>query len=120
MQEKEEWKDVPGYEGRYQVSIFGQVKSYDMMVKSVYGSSRKMKGRIRKQHVANSGYKFVMLYKDTKPSTQYLHRLVALTFIPKVNGKEYVNHKDGNKLNNHVDNLEWCDCFENMRHAVES
>ena len=65
-------------------------------------------------------YKSVRLRKDNKPKTHHLHRLLANAFIPKIDGKRYVNHKDGNKLNNELSNLEWCTHQENMKHAYDN
>lgn len=65
-------------------------------------------------------YLKVQLWKDKNPKTYSVHRLVALAFIPPVEGKELVNHKDGNATNNNVDNLEWCTHEENMAHCWEN
>ncbi len=100
---KEIWKDIKGYEGLYLVSSLGNVKSIKRDV-------------ILKPQIGTWGYRHVRLSK-TNGKTIKTHRLVAETFIPMVNGKNQVNHKDGNKLNNNVKNLEWCDCQENTVHA---
>lgn len=70
--------------------------------------------------LSNAGYLQVALWKNNKGSTRHVHRLVALHFLPKVDGKEFVNHIDGNKLNNHFSNLEWVTKSENSIHAIET
>lgn len=91
---EELWKDIPGYEGLYQVSNLGRVKS--------------PKG-IKTQSDNGRGYQKVQLYKNNKCKNEYVHRLVALAFVPNPNGLPQVNHKDEDKANNFADNLEWCD-----------
>lgn len=102
---KEIWCDVYGYEGLYQVSNLGNVKS---LLNNIY-----LKG-----HVSNCGYCDVQLYKDKKVRVFKVHRLVALHFIPNPGFKQQVNHIDGNKLNNNVTNLEWVTAKENTEHAI--
>lgn len=79
-------------------------------------------GIIRKQLINSSGYcqVSVTLGANTKKKTIRVHKAVAESFLPTIKGKDVVNHKDGNKLNNHVNNLEWCTQSENMHHAVEN
>jgi hypothetical protein len=107
------WKDVVGYEGYYQVSETGLVISLDR-----YDSlGRFRKGVIKSQIVQNSGYLIVNFRLKGKQKNFLIHRLVAEAFISNPETKKYVNHKDGDKLNNHVDNLEWVTASENMKHA---
>ena len=73
-----------------------------------------------KQKIQNSGYLYVTLCINNKAKNMLVHRLVALTFIPNPEKYEFVNHKDGNKKNNHVDNLEWCTNAYNIRHAYKN
>jgi hypothetical protein len=104
---KEIWKDVVGYEGKYQISNLGRIKS--------------LKGtqKIKKSTINNRGYRLTLLgYKPRK--SFYIHRLVAQAFIPNPNNYPQVNHIDGNKLNNCVDNLEWCSQLDNIRHAYRN
>lgn len=112
----EEWKDVNGYEGMYQVSSFGRVRSVDRVVKH-NDSYRRIKGRdiVLRNH--GCGYKMVNLWKNNNVRIAYVHRLVAEAFIPRVLGKNEVNHIDNNKSNNNVENLEWCTQSENVTHA---
>lgn len=106
------WKDIPGYEGLYQVSNFGEVKSF-------YKFRDGKKERILKHAINDSGYKIVVLTKNKKPKSLRVHRLVALTFIDNFENKPQVNHIDGNKLNNNINNLEWCTNGENEKHAYK-
>lgn len=105
------WKDVVGYEGIYEVSDLGNVRSYHY---NLYGP-RLLKPKIGKDSCCR-----VSLWKDKKEKTWLVHRLVALAFLPIIEGKSYVNHKDGSRLNNHVDNLEWCNHTENNNHAFDN
>ena len=98
---KEEWRDIKGYEDLYQVSNLGRVKSL-----------KDNKGNYREKILSNStttqGYLFVHLYKNGKVKLFTVHRLVAMHFIDNSNNYKEVNHKDENKSNNCVENLEWC------------
>ena len=100
---KEVWKDIHNYEGLYQVSNLGRVKSFRKSTK--YGSQDEY---ILKPHLANNGYCQVTLYDNTVRHKFLVHRLVAEAFIQNPNNYPQVNHKDENPLNNSVSNLEWC------------
>lgn len=113
------WKDAHGYEGLYEVSNLGNVKSYDKQIWNRFKFVLR-KGRLMKTYVDRYGYVRVCLYKDGKKTTEQVHRLVALTFIPNPDNLPQVNHKDANKQNNNVTNLEWCTCLQNMRHAFKN
>lgn len=105
---KELWKDIKGYEGCYQVSNLGRIKSLDRMTNNQYGEYF-MKGRILKNSIIkDKGYCRVSLNNGNGKISKRVHRLVAEAFIPNPENKLEVNHKDGNKLNNCVSNLEWC------------
>lgn len=115
---KEIWKDIPGYEGLYQASNLGKIKSLkkEKWNRFTYISSPE---RILSQ--SNSrGYSIVILTKGKKRKTIGTHRLVAQTFIPNPNNYPQVNHKDGNKQNNNVTNLEWCTASYNIKHAFDN
>lgn len=100
------WKDIKGFEGLYQISNFGRVKSLKRIVQR--GSNYKpVCERILKEG-DNDGYAFVVLSKNGKCKTKGIHRLVAEAFIPNPYDLPLINHKDENSKNNHVDNLEWC------------
>ena len=117
---KEIWKDIVGYEGLYQVSNYGRVRSLDRTYtqKARNGSILKhtYKGQILKPNNV-SGYLQVNIQKHKKRNDQKIHRLVAEAFIPNLNNLPQVNHIDGNKHNNHVDNLEWVTTSENQLHS---
>lgn len=105
--EAEVWKDIKGYEGLYQVSNLGNVKSIPRP---------RTKGGILKQRKSNSGYSQVRFTKEHKGYMLYVHRLVAQAFITNPNNLPQVNHKDGNKQNNRADNLEWITSQDNVLH----
>ena len=94
----EEWKPIPGYAGKYEVSSWGRVKS----------NSQKSKGRILVPIQEPTGYYRVNLYKDGKVKKCAIHRLVAEVFLPNPSNLPQVNHRDEIKQNNYVENLEWC------------
>lgn len=108
---KEIWKDVTGYEGLYQVSNLGKVKSLK------FGKERILKPRVR-----GKGYLFVDLCKNGKTKAYSVHRLVALTFLENKDplNKTQVNHIDECKTNNRIDNLEWCTPKENNNHGTHN
>lgn len=116
MQDTEEiWKDVVGYEGLYQVSNLGRVK------RLAFSYSRfHIKEKIRKRNITRCGYNRIVLMNNHDKSMRYVHRLVAEAFIPNPDNKRVVNHIDGDKLNNHVSNLEWATDSENAKHAVKN
>jgi hypothetical protein len=117
MNNEEIWKDIEGYEGYYQVSNMGRVKSLAREVICNNGI-RILKEKIRKQHTnRHLGYNYVMLSKDNKQINYRVHRLVADAFIPNPYKKPQVNHIDKVKTNNKVYNLEWCTQEENMKHS---
>ena len=117
------WKDVNGYYGLYQISNFGRVRSLPRLDNVVYSNgtiwSRKRKGLILRQQNSNKGYKLVSLYKEGVGCSHFVHRLVAIEFLPNPYDLPQVNHKDGDKNNNAVSNLEWCTCDENIEHAFK-
>lgn len=102
------WKDVTDYEGLYQISSHGRVKSF------AWG-----KEKIIKQHAESSGYSQVTLRKNNKRKHFLVHRLVAKEFLPNPKLYKEVNHKDVDKSNNFVDNLEWCSRRENIMHSIK-
>lgn len=108
---QEQWKAIPGYEGRYSISNFGRIKSFRKNGTSI----------IRKPGLSKTtGYlKVTVQSKETKRLVNLvIHRLVIKAFVPNPSGKPCANHKDGNKTNNHCSNLEWCTISENRIHYL--
>lgn len=103
---KEIWKPIPSYEGLYEISNLGRVKSF-------------YRKRILKPVTERTGYNQVTLVKQHKKKKHYIHRLVAINFISKIEGCEEINHKDGNKSNNVINNLEWCNRQYNINHSIK-
>lgn len=119
------WKSIVGFEGLYEVNTLGEVRSlarefsyYDPR----WGKEvvRHTKTKLMQQYNSVGGYKFICLRNDGKYHQVYIHRLVAQTFIPNPENKPEVNHKDRNKANNHIDNLEWVTSKENSQHLLHS
>ena len=113
------WKDIIGYEGLYQVSNLGRVKALAKTFKGGNGGVHYNPDKILKPAVVR-GYSHTTLTVGGKPKIFKTHRLVALAFLPNPETKKQVNHINGNKLNNHLSNLEWCTCGENHRHAYRT
>ena len=113
---KEIWKDVKDYEGLYQVSNLGRVRSLDRLD----NANRRLPGKILKGHKNTAGYPRVKLYKNKTVSDKLIHRLVAQAFIPNPDNKSQVNHIDENKTNNIVSNIEWMTTKENINHGTRN
>lgn len=113
----EEWRPIEGYEGLYEVSNTGQVRSLDMYVKSRYGNYRLHKGKVLSPAKDTNGYLTVLLSCNGKHKSIRVHRLVAQTFILNPDNLSEVNHKDEDKTNNSVENLEWCDRKYNINYG---
>lgn len=115
----EEWKDIKGYEGHYQISNKGGVKSLRREVPHAKYGSRVVDSQELSPSFTTKKYLQVRFCVDKVKTTEKLHRLVAQAFIPNLENKPCVNHKDGVKTNNLVGNLEWCTWSENTQHATE-
>lgn len=113
----EKWRDVVDYEGIYEVSNKGRVRTQGRYVKSKGSSTRYLKPKILKERITKEGYNRVALSKCGKPTNKLVHRLVMEAFDKK--SSQLVNHKNGIKTDNHLDNLEYCTYQENSRHAVD-
>jgi hypothetical protein len=115
----EQWKTIEGYDGRYQISNYGRVKS---VWHYHYVNLDELKKIYKEKMVAinenGKGYQIVSLSKDGKRKNHYIHRLVAEHFLDKKTDADYVNHKDFNTRNNFVGNLEWCSQKENIQYSL--
>ena len=109
---EEIWKDIEGYEGLYQVSNMGNVRSLNY--------HNEGKAQILRPQFDCAGYRQVSLYKDRKKKSHKIHRLVAQAFIPNPDELPCINHIDEDKINNRVDNLEWCDHAYNNNYGTHN
>lgn len=107
--QKEIWKDIPSYEGHYQASTKGNIRSIKNGI---------IRNKSLRNH--NAGYLAVDLYKNNNQTTFLIHRIIALTFILNNENKREVNHIDGNKKNNNLLNLEWATSSENKQHGIKN
>ncbi len=111
------WREIPGFEGLYAVSMNGEVKSLRRVIARKNGSPQTIRERILRAH-NHDGYRRVVLSVAGIGHSELVHRLVAMAWIENTNPTfDLVNHKDGNRANNHYGNLEWCDGSYNQAHA---
>jgi hypothetical protein len=116
----EVWKDIENF-SKYQVSNLGNVKSIDRYTKAKDNEIIHRKEFLLKGFINKKGYRQVTLYDiNKKPKTMRVHRLVAEAFIQNKNNLPQVNHINGNKLDNRVENLEWCNDIDNKHHAINN
>jgi hypothetical protein len=114
----ENWKDIQGYEGLYQISNLGNIKGIQRIVKhSTVGVTRNVPEKLISTFLTK-GYKRVNLWKDNKDKKHPVHVLIAQAFIPNPQNKPCVNHIDGKPSNNNINNLEWVTHSENSQHAA--
>ena len=115
---KEIWKDIPGYEGYYQVSNLGNIKSLDRVIDRNGGRPLPLKSKPIKIRLDKNGYRITGLRKEGRSTTGRIGRLVGMAFIPNPENKPEINHIDGVKTNDCIDNLEWVTSHENHIHAL--
>lgn len=117
MESNEIWKDIEGLEGMYQISSHCRARS--LILATNKGVVKRDIPKILKCSIGGMGYRLFHTYKGGKRKTHKLHRIFAIYFIPNPKGLPYINHIDGNKLNNSIENLEWCSHLHNIRHAFK-
>lgn len=113
------WKDIEDYEGLYQISSYGNVRSLTKKVRCRNGKFRTIRGKILTPMITKNNYLVVNLWKNNSSKSYLVHRLVAKAFISNPGNKPEVNHKDTHKWNNNVDNLEWNTRSENTIHSYK-
>jgi hypothetical protein len=118
--EGEIWRDVDGFKDWYQISNYGRVRSLDRLTIHKDGGNIYRKGKYLNPKYDSNGYLNIILYKYNKAYRRLLHRLVTLAFLENPNELKEVNHKNCNKSDNKLENLEWCSRQQNVRHAVEN
>jgi|SRR5690554_810142 len=120
---KEIWKDIPGFEGYYQASSLGRIKSVKRSVERRNNHKNGIwvyKSKIIKPRLSTWGYYQVSLYTEHGRNQPFVHRIIAFTFIENPRNKPQVNHKNGIKTDNRIENLEWCTHSENNKHAYDA
>src|SRR4030042_3256786 len=121
MENKEIWKDIPGFENLYLASNFGNIKSYPKTIKYADGRIYNYQEKILKPSANNVGYLHVNLFKSRgNPISKDIHRIIAKIFIPNLQNKSEVNHKNGIKSDNRSKNLEWVTSSENKKHGFKN
>ena len=115
----EEWKEIKGFEGKYEVSDKGRIRSLTRTAWNGVGE-HELEGQVIKDHPDKKGYRTTSLCKDGEHRPVKVHREVGKAFLPNPEDKPCINHKDGDKGNNKAGNLEWCTYSENNRHAWDT
>lgn len=116
--QNEIWKDVIDYEGLYQISNYGKVKSMKRCLGRSNGKDLNLSEKLLTCRIDEHGYRKTQLWKNNIPKSIRVHRIVAFAFVKNPNEFNEVNHIDGNKLNNNSTNLEWCNSAHNQSEAI--
>lgn len=111
------WRDVPGWEGMYQVSTFGRVKTMERMIKSNCNNFRISEERIKEVELRKDGYTATLFCRNSKVTQYKIHRLVGIAFMPNPENKRDINHISGVRSENRLENLEWATRSENKLHG---
>lgn len=118
MKQQETWEDIIGFEGIYQVSDLGRVRSLDRVIPTLTRGNRHIKGKVLKLGYDKDGYRTISLRNKKINKLAKVHRLVAETFLPKVDGKYQIDHINGIRDDNRVENLRWCTNKENLNFPI--
>lgn len=116
--ENQFWQSIKNFENIYEVNTSGEIRSLNRVI-MVNGKERLVQGRILKPKLGHNGYYSVTLCNGGHKLAKYVHRIVAEAFINKPEGKDFVNHINGNKLDNRIENLEWVSHSENVKYAYK-